>query len=64
VITIVKKLATSMQCGKNGNKYGGHDFTVGIEVLINSFFQEYQDLLHIFTHFCCKTFHYQGRVSL
>jgi len=34
VITTVKKLTTNVQYGKNGSKYGGHDFTVGIEVLI------------------------------
>ena len=37
----VKKLTTNMQYGKNGNKYGGHNFSVGIEVLnylVNPFF--------------------------
>jgi hypothetical protein len=34
VRTTVKKLNTNMQYGKNGKKCGGHDFTVGIEVLI------------------------------
>jgi hypothetical protein len=45
-----------MQYGKNGNKYGGNDFTVGIEVLIDPFFQEYQELLHIFINFFVKPF--------